>query len=54
VVEGVPFREAYQDVSKQIQDGVYKSNKSKKHSHIGSIDNPGLEEIKAKFMNALN
>ncbi|RMA57225.1 argininosuccinate lyase [Ulvibacter antarcticus] len=54
VVEGVPFREAYQVIAKQIQDGQYKSDMSKKHSHIGSIHNLGLKEIKAKFTKAIN
>ena len=54
VVEGVPFREAYQIIAKQIQDGVYKGDVSKEHSHKGSIHNLCLEEIKSKFLNALD
>jgi argininosuccinate lyase len=54
VVEGVPFREAYQIIAKQIQDGVYKGDASKEHSHKGSIHNLCLEEIRTKFLNALD
>ena len=54
VVEGTPFREAYRVIAEQIQDGVYEGDVSKKHSHKGSIHNLCLEEIRAKFLNALN
>jgi argininosuccinate lyase len=54
VVEGTSFRDAYQDIAKQIQDGVYKSDVSKEHTHQGSIHNLCLEEIRSKFLNALN
>ncbi|TXE08372.1 argininosuccinate lyase [Gelidibacter salicanalis] len=46
---GMSFREAYQIIGKQVQEGTYKPDTSKEHSHIGSIGNLCLEEIKAKF-----
>ena len=49
VVEGQSFREAYQEVGGQVQAGTYKADTSKKHSHIGSIHNLSLSDIKAKF-----
>ncbi|MEM6685059.1 MAG: argininosuccinate lyase [Bacteroidota bacterium] len=49
VVDGVPFREAYQTIGKQVQDGSYAPETSKKHTHVGSIHNLCLEEIRAKF-----
>lgn len=49
VVDGVSFREAYQKIGKQVEDGTYSSETSKKHSHIGSIHNLCLEAIRDKF-----
>ncbi|WP_445749393.1 argininosuccinate lyase [Polaribacter sp.] len=49
VTEGMPFREAYQKIGSQVQAGTYKADLGKKHSHIGSIHNLGLEEIRNKF-----
>lgn len=49
VTEGMPFREAYQKIGSQVQAGTYKADLGKKHSHMGSIHNLGLEEIRKKF-----
>ena len=49
VVEGKSFREAYQQIGGQVQDGTYKPEAGKNHTHIGSIHNPGFAEIKAKM-----
>jgi argininosuccinate lyase len=49
VMEGVSFREAYQKIGSQVQDGSYSSENSKKHTHEGSIHNLCLEAIRAKF-----
>lgn len=49
VVDGISFREAYQKIGGQVQEGTYQPDLGKKHSHIGSIHNLGLDEIKAKF-----
>lgn len=46
---GMSFREAYQIIGKQVQEGTYKPDTSKEHTHIGSMGNLCLEEIKAKF-----
>ena len=46
VVQGVPFREAYQIVGKKIEDGAFDgSTREINHSHLGSIGNLGLAEI---------
>lgn len=46
VVQGVPFREAYQIVGKKIEDGTFDgSAREINHSHLGSIGNLGLAEI---------
>ena len=49
VVEGKSFREAYKTVGGEVQDGTYKPDQGRKHTHLGSIHNPGFSEIKAKM-----
>lgn len=49
VVEGQSFREAYQKIGGQVQDGTYVPDTSKHHTHAGSIHNLCLEEIRSKF-----
>ncbi len=49
VVEGQSFREAYQKIGGQVQDGTYVPDTSKHHTHVGSIHNLCLDKIKAKF-----
>ncbi|WP_298555990.1 argininosuccinate lyase [uncultured Algibacter sp.] len=49
VVEGQSFREAYQKIGGQVQDGTYVPDTSKKHTHVGSIHNLSLDKIKDKF-----
>jgi len=49
VTDGMPFREAYQKISSEVEQGTYIPDTSKKHSHIGSIHNLSLEEIKRKI-----
>jgi argininosuccinate lyase len=49
VVEGQSFREAYQKIGGQVQDGTYVPDTSKHHTHVGSIHNLSLDKIKAKF-----
>ena len=49
VENGMSFREAYQKIGGQVQDGTYKPDTSKRHTHIGSISNLGLDKIRDKF-----
>ncbi|RED50231.1 argininosuccinate lyase [Seonamhaeicola aphaedonensis] len=49
VVEGQSFREAYQKIGGEVQDGTYIPDTSKQHTHVGSIHNLSLDKIKAKF-----
>jgi len=49
VVKGMSFREAYQKIGAEVTSGTYKPNASKKHTHIGSIGNLCLENIKEKY-----
>ena len=49
VENGMSFREAYQKIGGDVQNGTYKPDTSKEHTHIGSIGNLCLDEIKEKF-----
>ncbi len=49
VVDGQTFRDAYQTIGSEVQAGTYKPDMSKEHSHIGSIHNLCLDDIRAKF-----
>ncbi len=51
VIEGVPFRDAYRQVGKEIGDGTYTASRDLKHNHLGSIGNPANEQI-TELMNA--
>lgn len=51
VNNGVPFREAYQQVAKSIQEGNFVPNYDLKHTHEGSLGNLCLDEISAKMEN---
>jgi argininosuccinate lyase len=45
---GVPFREAYQQVGRAVNDGSYVAHREFATTHLGSIHNLGLAEIRAK------
>ncbi|WP_375560674.1 argininosuccinate lyase [Bernardetia sp. OM2101] len=49
VLNGMSFREAYQQLGKQILEGNFNPEKTVHHTHEGSIGNLCLKEIKAKF-----
>ncbi len=49
VLQGVPFREAYVQVAKQIEDGTFEPPKNLNHTHEGSIGNLGNKEICERF-----
>lgn len=49
VLQGIPFREAYQQVSKQIDNGSFEPPQKLNHTHEGSIGNLMLDEIKARM-----
>lgn len=52
VLQGIPFREAYQQVGKEVQEGEFKAEKRVNHTHAGSIGNLCTEEIKNKMIKA--
>ncbi len=49
VVEGMSFREAYQQIGGQVQSGTYKPDLGKQHTHVGSIHNLSLDKIAEKY-----
>jgi len=49
VLKGIPFRDAYKQVGKQIADGKFKPEKKVNHTHIGSIGNLCNDKIKNKM-----
>lgn len=49
VKEGVPFRDAYQQVAQQIEDGSFEPPTELNHTHEGSIGNLRNEEIKERL-----
>jgi len=51
---GIPFRKAYREVSKNIQEEQFDPDYGIDHTHEGSIGNLCNNEIKTKFNNAYN
>jgi len=49
VVDGMSFREAYQQIGEQVQNNTYQPDTGKTHTHIGSIGNLALDKIRTKF-----
>ena len=49
VMQGASFREAYQTIGAQVQAGTYKSKIRIPHTHLGSINNLSLNQIKEKY-----
>ncbi len=53
VMEGTPFRQAYQEIAAQIADGSYRSDHTVMHTHEGSIGNLCNDRITAKIEKAI-
>ncbi|MDR1595017.1 MAG: argininosuccinate lyase [Prevotellaceae bacterium] len=49
VLSGVPFRDAYREIGKQVQEKTYKPNREVHHTHEGSIGNLCNDRIKEKM-----
>ena len=54
VKQGVPFREAYQKMGKEIATGNYTPKRNLDHSHQGSLGNLQLENIRQKMNSVKN
>ena len=53
VQDGVAFRDAYKIVGAKVEKGEFKPDKNVNHTHLGSIGNLCLEEIKEKMEKTL-
>ncbi len=49
VTSGMPFREAYLKISSEVENGTYTPDTSKKHTHLGSVNNLALKQIQDKL-----
>ncbi|KAA2219659.1 MULTISPECIES: argininosuccinate lyase [Maribacter] len=49
VQNGMPFRDAYKKMGQEIQQGTFTPKRDISHSHVGSLGNLCLPEIKAKM-----
>lgn len=49
VLEGVPFRDAYMQVGRDIEAGTFEPPTELKHTHLGSLGNLGNDRISAKL-----
>ncbi|MFD1314576.1 argininosuccinate lyase [Namhaeicola litoreus] len=54
VQNGTPFRDAYKIIGQKIENGAFRPNRKIKHTHIGSIGNLALGEIRKKMEETLN
>lgn len=48
VLSGVPFRDAYREVGRQIAEETFRPDKQISHTHAGSIGNLCLENIRSR------
>ena len=53
VLAGKPFRDAYRELGQSIEEGKFVPNRKVQHSHIGSIGQLALDQIRAKMKSAL-
>lgn len=53
VKTGMPFRDAYKEVAREIDSGRYRPGRDHSYTHLGSIGNPGTVEIEAKLNKAV-
>ena len=54
VLQGVPFRDAYRQIGKQIEEGKFQYDPALHHTHEGSIGNLCNEQIANNFKEVLN
>jgi argininosuccinate lyase len=54
VKQGIPFRDAYHEVSSEIDKGRYRPGRDHSYTHLGSIGNPGVAVIRSKLETAFS
>lgn len=53
VKSGMPFRDAYREVARQVEEGSFSFSGKLSHTHEGSLGNLCLGEIRGKFARAM-
>lgn len=53
VQDGVAFRDAYKIVGAKVEKGTFKPDKNVNHTHLGSIGNLCLDEIREKMVKVI-
>ncbi|OJV37358.1 MAG: argininosuccinate lyase [Bacteroidia bacterium 43-41] len=53
VLQGIPFREAYQQIGHEVQEGTFTFESTLHHTHAGSMGNLCTEEIRTKMKNVM-
>ncbi len=54
VLEGIPFRDAYKRVGRDIESGTFEPPTDLRHTHLGSLGNLGNERISRKLNEILS
>lgn len=54
VLKGIPFREAYKQIGKDIENGKFKYDSTLNHTHEGSMGNLCNDQITSMMVNNLN
>lgn len=54
VLDGMPFRDAYKEVGKRVEEGTYKADRNIRHTHLGSLGNLANDQIAAKIKRELD
>ncbi len=54
VLAGMPFRDAYCEVGKEVENGTYRASRTVSHTHLGSIGNLATVAIAEKMKAALH
>ena len=54
VLKGIPFRDAYKKIGTDIEKGNFTHSKEIKHTHEGSIGNPGNDHIQRMMTDVLS
>ena len=53
VMQGLPFREAYHKIGRQVEQGNFEKKSNLPHTHIGSMDNLANDRLKSKMKKIL-
>lgn len=54
VQAGIPFREAYREVGRDIESGQYTPSRTVSHTHLGSVGNLGNDRIRQAMESRVN